>query len=182
MKRYFIILALAILPAIAVAQQHPWQQGGNTPQPWRPGQQVPGFNMPQPQQFSPEAYKKHLEQYITEHAGLTQQEGQKFFPMLHEMMAKQREVQGKRHANLRKGNEAKNEVDFEKLLNQNAELSIEESRIELMYYKKFHRVLSWEKIYKVNGALYMFNMEALRRFTPQRPAGQWPGQQRQNKK
>lgn len=164
MKKAITIIMLSLMQLLAMAQ---WQGFGQMP-----GTAAGQHN--QQQQFSPEAFKQFLEQFIRERAGLTQQEGQVFFPMLHEMMSKQREVQNKIFANMRKGNNAKTEAEYEQILNQNAELSIEDSRIEIAYYKRFHKVLSWEKIYKVRNALYQFNMEALRKFTPQRHTWQGP--------
>ena len=173
MKRYIAIFALIALPLSMTAQQNNRQWNPGTPPQghWNPGARQNGFGQ---QQFSPEAFKQRLEQFVTQHAGLTQQECQKFFPLLHEMLSKQRQVQNKINANLRKGNDAKSESDFERLLKENAELEIENNRIELAYYQKFHKVLSWEKIHKVKGALYLFNMEALRKFTPQPRVGQCP--------
>ena len=185
MKRYIAILALSALPLMMAAQQQKQQfPAGPQHNLWHPGNTQHGqWNNQGRQQFSPEAFKKGLEQFVAANAGLTAQESQQFFPLLHEMLAKQREIQNKINANLRKGTGTKNEQDFEKLLNENAQLEIENNKIELNYYQKFHKVLSWEKIYKVKGALYLFNMEALKKFTPQRPPiGQWkaPGQQRQH--
>ena len=186
MKRYIAILALTVLPLTMSAQQNnrQWNPGNQPHGQWNPGARQPGFGGQQ--QFSPEAFKQRLEQFVSQHAGLTQQEGQQFFPLLQEMLGKQRQVQNKINANLRKGNEAKSESDFERLLKENAELEIENNRIELNYYQKFHKILSWEKIYKVKGALYLFNMEALRKFTPtpnpQRRFGQWPAPPQQQQK
>ncbi len=187
MKRYITIIALAVLPFTMSAQQNNMQWNpGNAPRgQWDPGAHQPRFGGGQ-QQFSPEAFKQRLEQFVTQHAGLTQQESQQFFPLLHEMLSKQRQIQNNINANLRKGNEAKSESDFERLLKQNAQLEIENNRIELSYYQKFHKILTWEKIYKVKGALYLFNMEALRKFAPtpnpQHRIGQWPAVPQQQKK
>ncbi len=166
MRKAITIVMLSLMPLLAMAQ---WQGFGQFPG-------APAGQQNQQQQFSPEAFKQFLEQFIREKAGLTQQEGQRFFPMLHEMMAKQRDVQNRIFANMRKGSNAKTEAEFERIINLNSELSIEDSKIELAYYKQFHKVLSWEKIYKVRNALYQFNMEALRKFspTPQR-RGAWQG-------
>ena len=45
------------------------------------------------------------------------------------------------------------------------------------YYKKFHSVMSWKKVFSVRNALYRFNREALNRFRPHyRGQGQGQGQ------
>ena len=45
----------------------------------------------QRKRFSPEEYKHRMEFFIAKEACLTQSEAQKFFPLLHEMLEKQRE-------------------------------------------------------------------------------------------
>ncbi len=122
--------------------------------------------------FSPERYKARMEKFITEEAGLTKEEGDKFFPMLHEMMEKQREVNKECFHKMKKCDEAKSEADYKQMITDLNELEIKNKQIEKDYYDKFHPALSWEKIFKVRKALHKFNMEALKRFTPKRPDGQ----------
>lgn len=121
-----------------------------------------------PKPFSPEAYNQSLENFVRDKADLTQQECQKFFPMMHEMLNKQRDVTGKIHMVMFKGSSAKTEADYEQCITQITDLEVQSKKIEQVYYKKFHNVLSWEKILKVRNALYRFSMEALQKFTPQR--------------
>lgn len=120
----------------------------------------------QRQFFSPEAFNQRLEEFVKKEAELTDQEGKEFFPLLHQMMDKQREVNNKIQQTLAKGFNAKTEEDYAQIINQSLELEVQSKKIEQVYYKKFHSVLTWKKIHKVRFALSRFNMEALRRFTP----------------
>ena len=150
-------LVLCIFMALPMsAQQNNWQR-----------------NQQGQRQFSPEAFNKRLEEFVQNEVGLSQQEGQKFFPMMHEMLNKQREVQGKIHRTMMQGMNAKTEADYEQYIKQITDLEIENSKTEQIYYKKFHNVLSWQKIYKVRVALQKFNMEVLKMFTPQAPQQNW---------
>ncbi len=118
--------------------------------------------------FSPEAYKAKMEEFISKEACLTKEEGEKFFPMLHEMMGKQREVNRESHRISRERKTASTDEDYRKIINTLTDLDIKSKQIEKEYYMKFNNVLSWEKVLKVRNALQKFNMEALKRFTPQR--------------
>lgn len=116
--------------------------------------------------FSPEDFKRKMETFITKHAGLTQQEGQSFYPLLHEMLEKQHKFMDRQRDLMRKGKDDLSEDEYEKIIEEVTALEIENKKIEKSYYKKFHTVLSWKKIHKVRHALFEFNMEALKRFSP----------------
>ncbi len=118
--------------------------------------------------FSPEEFNHRLEEFVKCEAELTPQECKKFFPLMHEMLNKQREINGKIQYTIGLGFKAKTEADYEKIIAWVTDLEVESKKIEQTYYKKkFHAVLTWKKIHKVRTALHKFNMEALRRFYPQ---------------
>lgn len=177
MRTIITILLITMMPLFAFAQRNsPNFNGG-------PAQGMQGHNSA-PMQFSPEAFNNMLEQFIKNEAELTPQECSEFFPMMHEMFAKKRENQRKIFENMHKGRNATKEVEYEQLINEITTLEIEDKRIEQIYYKKFHKALSWKKIHKVRGALDRFYREALRKFTPQsqRHGNDNPWQGNQNKK
>ncbi len=124
--------------------------------------------------FSPEHYKARLEKFITEEAGLTKEEGEKFFPMLHEMMEKQRETNRESFRKMKQSKEITSDADFQKIVMDLAELEIKNKQIEKEYYAKFNSAISWERILKVRQALHKFNMEALKSFTPRRQGDRAP--------
>ena len=151
MRRIFsIIFCLSMLTASYA------QQNGQRNQ----GQQN------QRQFFSPEAYNQGLEEFVKKEAGLSDEECKNFFPLMHEMMNKQREVNGKMQQIMAKGFHAKTEADYEQIITRSINLEVESRKIEQTYYKKFNSILSWKQIYKVRMALSRYSMEALRRFAP----------------
>lgn len=147
---YAIIICLCTITAISYAQQNNGQRN-------------------QRQFFTPEAYNQGLEEFVKNEAGLNDEECKKFFPLMHEMMNKQREVNSQIQQVMAKGFSAKTEADYEQIITKSINLEIENRKVEQMYYKKFHSVLSWKQIHKVRIALSRYSMEALRRFVPNYP-------------
>lgn len=145
MKRNILIVMLALISISSVAQEKKTQ-------------------MRKP--FSPEQYKAEMECFITKDACLSEEEAKKFYPMLHEMMEKQRKNNDKSRELMMQCNDKSSEADYERAVSQSIALDKENKEIELQYYTKFHSVLSWKKIHKVRVALYKFNMYSLRRFSP----------------
>lgn len=167
MRLLFIALLLTLaLPA--ARSEHPQQQH------------------PERKEFSPEAFNQHMEQFITERAGLSPSEASAFFPLMHEMLAKQRANNDQQRQLMEKCGPQATEKDYEQAVTRSLELEQENKNIERAYYQRFHSVLSWEKIYRVKNALVEFQMEALRKFAPpqQQPQQhdfrrwQWGEQQR----
>ena len=116
--------------------------------------------------FSPEKYYKHMEEYISKSADLTDNEKAKFFPLFKEMLEAQRKIVEQDREVMRSFKDAKTESDFEKIIDKTTSLQVENKKIEQTYYKKFAKVLTWEKICKVRMAQTRFNMKALRSFSP----------------
>lgn len=148
MKRFIFIIVCFAAFVGGNAQTHSGQQGGGR------------------SQFSPEMFKQRLEQFVTWKACLTPEEAQKFFPMLHEMLNKQRENNSKSHELMKACDENDADANYENAIEKAIAYDLENRKIEKEYYKKFHSVLSWKKIYKVRMALTEWQMEALRRFSP----------------
>ena len=158
---YAIIICLCTITATCFAQQNNGQRN-------------------QRQFFSPEAYNQGLEEFVKNEAGLNDEECKKFFPLMHEMMNKQREVNSQIQQVMAKGFSAKTEADYEQIITRSINLEIESRKVEQTYYKKFHSVLSWKQIHKVRIALSRYSMEALRRFVPnynQNNQRYWQGMQ-----
>jgi hypothetical protein len=144
---YAIIICLCTITATCYAQQNNGQRN-------------------QRQFFSPEAYNQGLEEFVKNEAGLNDEECKKFFPLMHEMMNKQREVNSQIQQVMAKGFNAKTEADYEQIITRSINLEIESRKVEQTYYKRFHSILSWKQIHKVRIALSRYSMEALRRFVP----------------
>jgi len=121
---------------------------------------------PQRMDFSPEEYWKNLQEAVTKDAQLTDSEVEAFFPLLKEMMGEQRKNNSKSMEILRSVNQGTTEAEYGTKVKQLLELDVQNRQIEENYYKKFHTVLSWEKVFRVRGALWRFNREALNRYRP----------------
>lgn len=117
-------------------------------------------------EFSPEDFRRRMEEFITKDANLTSQEAQAFFPLLHEMFTKQRRINDEIRSLTMSVNGESTEEECAKIINKVSALEIENKELEKDYYKKFHSALSWKKIIKVRCSLHRFNMEALKRFAP----------------
>lgn len=147
MKRLTFLL-IALITAISISAQH----NGNGARP----------------RFSPEQFKKEMENFIAREAELSEQEQQKFFPMMHEMFNKQRELNNKKRELMKKCNERSSENDYAYVLDQITSLEIKNKEIEKEYYQKFHKALSYKKIYNVRRSLSKFNRELIKKFAPRR--------------
>lgn len=128
-------------------------------------QKPEGFNR---RQFSPEQFVKDMTEFITKEAGLSPMEAQAFFPIYFEMQDLQRKNNEARMQLAWTINEHSTEADYERVLEKMNELELKDKQLEKDYLKKFHKILSYKKLYKVKMAAYRYNMVALRRFSPSR--------------
>lgn len=115
--------------------------------------------------FSIEAYKKGLEDFVAKGAELTPQESEKLFPMLHEMLWKKKQLSDQQrglykdlfHKDL-------SDEEYESIVNKSLDIDIQINKLEKSYYKKFHTVISWKKVFKVRHSIYVFQMGAMHQF------------------
>lgn len=121
-------------------------------------------------EFDPASYTKHMNEFVAREAHLTEAETAKFFPLLNEMQTKQRQLGRQQREIMMKAfrNTNISEEDYEQMVMRVTSLEIESRKVEQTYYKKFHTVLSWKKIYGVRVALARFQVEALNQFQPGR--------------
>lgn len=137
--------------------------------------QQPAHNGRQQQQngrreFNPELYMKKMNEFVACEAHLTEAESAKFFPLLKEMLHQQHNLMRQQRELMMQGWKKPNmsEAEYEKLVNRAAALDVESKKVEQTYYKRFHTVLPWKKVYAVRIALSRFQMEALNHFQPGR--------------
>ena len=121
---------------------------------------------PQRREFNPEEYWKILQDFVTREAQLTDAEAEGFYPLLREMRNEQRKNNKKAMDIIRSVNEGTTDAEYGTKVKQLLEIDVQNKQIEENYYKKFHEVMSWEKVFKVRHALYKFDREALNRFRP----------------
>lgn len=127
------------------------------------------FNVPR-KEFNPEQYRKDMREFVIREAKLTDTEAAKFFPLLEEMHTKQYTLMQQQREWMQKGRKGVclSEADYEKIITQTTSIDVEMRKLEQTYFKKFHTVLSWQKVYAVRLALNRFQMEALKHFNPGR--------------
>ena len=120
----------------------------------------------QQREFSPEEYWKNLKEFVTKEASLSDSEASAFYPLLKEMMDKQRENGHQAMEMIRSTKNDLSEEEYGKIIDKLTKLEVDNKQIEQEYYMRFHDVLSWQKTFKVRGALYKYKREALTRFRP----------------
>lgn len=118
--------------------------------------------------FNPALYKQKMEQFLANKACLTQEESDAFFPLLNELMDKQRSMSREMRKLMREGRNAQSEEAYQKIMGDIIDLEIEQKQLEKAYYEKFNAVLSWKKMFLVKRAIQEFSMEALKKFYPHR--------------
>ena len=129
-------------------------------------------------EFSPELYMKRLHEFVAREACLTETESAKFFPLLQEMFNKQHKLMGQQRELMMKSwkNQNLSDTEYENMVMKAASLDVESKKVEQTYYKKFHTVLPWKKVYAVRFALARFQKEALNHFQPGGGKGNQQGQ------
>lgn len=138
MKRLITLIAIALLTLPIAAQGH----------------------------FSPQQFRQHLEEYITQKAGLTQQEARKVFPIYHQMKERQRDLNQKAQ-NLKRTTPATGQSDaqYRKVIEKINDLNEEEADVQEEYYEKMCKAISPRKVYAIMLAEDTFHREMLRKFS-----------------
>ena len=144
-----LLLFVALAPALA---QQPRQQGGGQP---RQGQQ-----QGQQPRFDPQEFTKRMEGYISMKAGLTKEEGEKFFPIYREFKAKQRDLTFKQQRLKRE--KPANDKEYDNIITQIANLSVQIAKLEQTYFPRMCKVISAKKVYIVLQAENDFHRDMVR--------------------
>ena len=116
-----------------------------------------------PQKFSPEKFQADMEQFITQEASLTPEEAAKFFPLLREMLAKQRAVHGKIKKEC--GVKPADEAECKKVVQKRDVYELKLRTIQQTYHNKFFAVLPASKVYDVIRANDRFHRQAFRNWS-----------------
>ena len=110
--------------------------------------------------FSPEKFEADLEEFITNEAGLDQQEAAKFFPILKEMHHKQRVLYARmRKTSMEKPADEKTAAESIRLCDK---LNIEVRQIEQQYHNKMLKALPAQKVYNAISAENRFHRKMMR--------------------
>lgn len=115
------------------------------------------------QQLSPEQFRAKQKAFLTEKAGLTDEEAAKFFPLYFELQDRKKELNDEAWKQLRKGkDENVSEKQYEEILEEVYDARIASDRLDKTYFEKFKKILSCKKIYLVQKAEMRFHRELLK--------------------
>lgn len=115
------------------------------------------------ERISPEEFRAKQQTFIAEKANLTKDEAAKFFPLYYELQDKKKERNDKAWKLLKQGKDPKTTEDqYDEIIETVFDLRIETDQMEKTYFKKFRKVLSAQKIYKVQHAEVRFHRELLK--------------------
>lgn len=120
--------------------------------------------------FSPEEFQAKQRTYITEKAGLTQEEADSFFPLFFELQKKKFELEHNVRKDFRKSrNEKMTDEECRNFVYQMADTRIEIAKLEREYTDKYLQVLSPCKLRHVQHAEGMFQRDLMKKMTERRP-------------
>lgn len=117
----------------------------------------------QPKLKSPEEFKKEYQAFIIKRAQLTEKEAAAFFPIYDECEKKKQELNNKIWE-LRRETFGKEltEKDYQRILENIANLSVQIDELDRTYLPLYNKVLSYKKIFEVQGAESSFHREMLK--------------------
>lgn len=113
--------------------------------------------------FSKEEFRNRQKEFLTQKAGLTSEETEKFFPLYFEFQDKKAEYNKEVWSSMKKGdNKNTTETEFEKISEDIVKTKITIDNLEMEYLDKYKKVLSSKKIYKIQRAEMKFHRELIR--------------------
>lgn len=119
-------------------------------------------------------FRARQQAYITERAGLTEEESERFFTLYFELEDKKKELNDTtRKLNLRGRDQELTEAEYKQILEQMNDARQQAERLEQEYYKKFTKILTYKKIFLVQRAEMSFHMEMVKGMKP--GGGKGPG-------
>ncbi|MDO4164149.1 MAG: hypothetical protein Q4D56_07145 [Bacteroides sp.] len=130
------------------------------------------------QRLSREEFRARQEAYITEKAGLTQEEATKFFPVYFELQDRKKKLNDEAWDLFRKGKDKNTtEAQYSEILEDVYDKRIASDRLDKTYFEKFKKILSCKKIYLVQQAEMRFHRDMLKDNMKPKPkeGGKEPG-------
>ncbi|NMA75123.1 MAG: hypothetical protein GX963_13450 [Bacteroidales bacterium] len=115
------------------------------------------------QKLSPEEFKQQQQEFMTKEASLTKKEASEFFPLFFELQDKKASLNRKTRLLFKRGEDvALSEKEYKTLLDELQDIRMQQAEVEKEYYKKFAKILSYEKIYRIQQAETKFHRQLLR--------------------
>ena len=101
--------------------------------------------------------------YMSEKAGLTSEEAEKFFPIYFELQDKKKALNKQRWMKAKQGkNSGTTEEEYNTIINQFMDTETDILDLEKEYIEKFRKVLSNQKIYMIYWAEIKFNRNMMK--------------------
>lgn len=118
-------------------------------------------------------FEKNKQEFIIKEAGLTQQEADKFFPLNNELQKKKLELHRKHQENMKLTKESSNisDEEYKELIDNNIDLKMKEAELDKEYSDKFNKMMSPEKLFKIQQAERLFMQEELRKYRESKKEG-----------
>lgn len=125
--------------------------------------------------FSHQEFEEHQRNFITEHAKLTPQEAEAFFPLYFELQKKKhkinKEARGK--AGLKRGERPTEEM-CTLMVNERADAKVKIAQLEKEYIALYLKAIPAEKILHIQFAEERFQREILKKMSNGRPKREAP--------
>jgi len=115
------------------------------------------------QRLTPDEFKAKQQAFITEDAGLTNEEANAFFPVYFELQDKIKDINDRVWKLIRKGRDPKTtEAQYDEIITKVYDLRIASDKLEKSYFQRFKGILSFRKIYLIQRAEMRFHRELLK--------------------
>ena len=115
------------------------------------------------QHMTREEFRAKQQAYITEKAGLTKEEAEKFFPIYFELQERKNQLNREGWEQFRKGKDDKTtEAQYEEILDAFMDARIASDRLEKTYFEKFKKILPSKKLFRVYHAEMSFNRDLVK--------------------
>lgn len=115
------------------------------------------------QHLSREEFRAKQKAFITEQAGLTPKEADKFFPVYFELQDKKKKLNDESWSMMRKGKDDKTtEAQYEEIIERVCDNRIAADRLDKSYMDRFKKLISCKKLYLVQRAEMRFHREMLK--------------------
>lgn len=115
------------------------------------------------QKLTPDEFRAKQKAFITQQAGLTDDEAAKFFPVYFELQDRKKQINDNAWNLLRKGKDDNTtETQYGEILEKVYDSRIASDRMEKAYFLRFKKILSCKKLYEVQRAEMRFHRELLK--------------------
>lgn len=114
--------------------------------------------------LSKEEYQAKLEAFLVQEAGLTSEESTRFIPLYNECQTKKHQLNCQIWDLRKKARDNNNleEKEYQQILEEICNLRIKIDELDKAYLPKYNKILSYKKIFAVQGAEAKFHREMLK--------------------